>query len=698
MDQLADGSYRGVFPISDSLFHNLLSCGYHNGDWTLSTDGQPVQYTWYDGARSASPAAVTVVHKNLTIASATASGGAGTSGDYWLFDPENPNLPLVVTYETDKLVNEAAAATLKIYNADRGGDTPLREITASATTDAAGQQITWDGRVNGQLVEKSIYVFDLHVASTAANITDSDDHKSPTLRITSTNSTWTAFDEESGNVTVRMDYNLTEAGTGASVRAYDPDLQDRGETAGPANAGDNSAYDTVLWNKAGPFRFLISAIEESARDHRHAHRGAPRGALQRNSAKDVSITVTFSPSDFLPMPSWANGSDGEASVEVSASIVGGSAEDRQVLEGQGLAFELTSSAFEGYCTASQWPFPQGVPADLDYSFATDETVTEKDVPVQNAHAAATLYPLDCGGVVGVTAKLGELKVHYQDPNVNPNDPGEIANPEQLWIPSPRKGWVPQEAEAYLPRVWVARYGDVAWPAPGPDLQWDEEPLDPDGMGPCPHHAKTADRRTAWEEYRGYPIGGAGAGEIKRLSPQDKEILIEVDVMASANNPNTPIHSLADIAAKLGRARDVHWTGLARVYWKFDETTAEYRAPESFVRLEDLKTYMRQHRNAALPKYGYVLYNAGYEVEDVADDQVSMEDRAFACTAGISLPHFNSGATAHEAGHLLSMRDAYIERPTGWQDMLMGGNMYNATTLVAWEITQIAITGAYFKQH
>jgi len=67
MDQLADGSYRGVFPISDSLFHNLLSCGYHNGDWTLSTDGQPVQYTWYDGARSASGAPPTPQPPNAGV-------------------------------------------------------------------------------------------------------------------------------------------------------------------------------------------------------------------------------------------------------------------------------------------------------------------------------------------------------------------------------------------------------------------------------------------------------------------------------------------------------------------------------------------------------------------------------------------------------------------------------------------------------
>ncbi|UCH34611.1 MAG: hypothetical protein JSV65_19160, partial [Armatimonadota bacterium] len=238
---------------------------------------------------------------------------------------------------------------------------------------------------------------------------------------------------------------------------------------------------------------------------------------------------------------------------------------------------------------------------------------------------------------------------------------------------------------------------VPWPAPGDDLWWDDEPKDPDGEGACPSHAKAGDRRTTWEEYRGYPIGGAGAGSIVRLSPQDKEILIEVDVMASATDPDTPILSLGDITAKLQRARDVHWTGLARVYWKFDETRAEYKAPESFEWVEDVTAYMRQHRNAALPRYGYILYNAGYKVQDVSDDQVSMEDRGFARANGVSLPHFSSGATAHEVGHLLNMRDAYkVFRPPGWREMLMGDNSFGATTLVEWEITQIAITGKCFK--
>jgi hypothetical protein len=117
---------------------------------------------------------------------------ADEAGDYWLFDPEgySPENPsqLALTFETDKLVNEPATATLKIYDADRQEETPLREITAAATTHGAGQQITRNGKDGGgQLVGKGIYVFDLHVSSDANPlILDSDDHKSQTAGIAST--------------------------------------------------------------------------------------------------------------------------------------------------------------------------------------------------------------------------------------------------------------------------------------------------------------------------------------------------------------------------------------------------------------------------------------------------------------------------------------------------------------------------------
>jgi hypothetical protein len=57
--KLADRSYRGTFPINSGWLHIMLSCAYHNGEWTLSTDGQPVTYTWYDGPACATPAAIT---------------------------------------------------------------------------------------------------------------------------------------------------------------------------------------------------------------------------------------------------------------------------------------------------------------------------------------------------------------------------------------------------------------------------------------------------------------------------------------------------------------------------------------------------------------------------------------------------------------------------------------------------------------
>jgi len=307
LDQLADGSYRGVFPISDSLFHNLLSCGYHNGDWTLSTDSQPVQYTWYDGARSASPAAVTVVHKNVTIVSATASGGAGANGEYWLFDPANPNLPLAVTYETDKLTNEAATATLKVYDANRTGDTPLREITASASTDAAGQQITWDGTVNGQLAEKSIYVFDLHVASTATNITDSDDHKSQKTRIASTAAEEVGWDESTGTTTIRFTYRLADddgqPASSAEIRIYRPDfgLYGAHQCTGLASAQDYSIDVPVVMDEGGVWYFVLCPTD-SHHTRDKAHRD--RLVVPRNrQVKQPTVGVMWQ-SDYISTGAW----------------------------------------------------------------------------------------------------------------------------------------------------------------------------------------------------------------------------------------------------------------------------------------------------------------------------------------------------------------------------------------------------------
>jgi len=202
--------------------------------------------------------------------------------------------------------------------------------------------------------------------------------------------------------------------------------------------------------------------------------------------------------------------------------------------------------------------PEGVPTDKDYSFAADQTVVEKEVTVANGQATAVVYPLDCGGVVGVTAKLGEPEVHYKDPKVNPADPAEITNPEKLWIPSPRKGYEPEAPQPYLPRAWVEQYQDVPWPDPPyADVNWDEEPreqmaaepgapnnyVDMNGNGQYDaafpvQHAGTGDIYVAWIEYRGFITGGADSPAVIRLKPTRKEIVAAVYVMDGPPEPYT----------------------------------------------------------------------------------------------------------------------------------------------------------------
>ncbi|UCH34360.1 MAG: hypothetical protein JSV65_17825 [Armatimonadota bacterium] len=127
------------------------------------------------------------------------------------------------------------------------------------------------------------------------------------------------------------------------------------------------------------------------------------------------------------------------------------------------------------------------------------------------------------------------------------------------MPSPRKGYEPAQAGAYLPRVWVERYADVPWPAPGDDLEWDEEPriqnategspedwVDVNGNGQYDAsfevtHAGAGDSHTAWEEYRGFVTGGAGPGAVTRLKPVRKELLTAVYVMHGPPEPYTDVN-------------------------------------------------------------------------------------------------------------------------------------------------------------
>jgi hypothetical protein len=240
-----------------------------------------------------------VTARNVTITSATASGGVG-GGDYWLFDPDAPNLPLVVTYETDKLLNETATTTLKVYSADRSDDTPLREITGSATTDAASQQIAWDGTVNGQLVPKGIYVFDLHVGAQGSpyqpesGLGDSDDHKSERTRIASAGATTVGWDENAGTTRVRFTYRLedddSQPAASGEIRVYRPDFSVHGTY--PCNSlapgQDHSADLGIAIDLLGTWRFVLCVID----NHETAHKGhRNRATLPRSASLTVQVDI-----------------------------------------------------------------------------------------------------------------------------------------------------------------------------------------------------------------------------------------------------------------------------------------------------------------------------------------------------------------------------------------------------------------------
>jgi len=312
LDQLADGSYRGVFPISDSLFHNFLSCGYHNGNWTLSTDGQPVQYTWYDGPRSASPAAVTVEHKNLVVSA---------SPEYLLFDGDAEDPASNITYSLDDAASDAnTSVTVEIYASDQ----QLVMSDTFTTSTGTGKMYTWNGTdspgTEGVLQPKGIYLY--RITATQAAQADSDCEKS-TWTIPSTTAEIGA-PEESDQAMMRVGYRIeTEYGCGAQtatsakVDVFNQDLAVVGGTStnSPTVNTDDQFPDFSI-STAAMYIAVVSAIDnDSAHDRNHFNRaGGHRPLLQRNRRlRPPTCVVVIDPghggTKVGARPNWAHEND-----------------------------------------------------------------------------------------------------------------------------------------------------------------------------------------------------------------------------------------------------------------------------------------------------------------------------------------------------------------------------------------------------
>jgi len=271
MDQLADGSYRGVSPISDLWpSYCLLSCAYHNGNWTLSTDGQPVQYTWYDGARSASPAAVTVEHKNLLI--------KAVSPEYIIFNPESSST-VGISYTLEKLMTENCTVTIKIYTSAQA---LVRTLTLQRTCSAAGSSYTetWDGKdgkdENGKTVPTGLYSF--AIDATASN-GDADQTTSESLTITST--AVQALSYDSLRVACTLSDTLAIPASTAWVDVYDPSFGLAGHATGPTALGEQTTDVTVARSDEAGFYVAVAFATDGAAAHDKGHRA--RQALPRNS-------------------------------------------------------------------------------------------------------------------------------------------------------------------------------------------------------------------------------------------------------------------------------------------------------------------------------------------------------------------------------------------------------------------------------
>jgi hypothetical protein len=175
--------------------------------------------------------------------------------------------------------------------------------------------------VDGQLVGKGIYVFDLHVSSDANPlILDFDDHKSQTLKVADDYLTPLTFTDPPGTVTMGAGYVLTDSeppvDQAASVRVeffYLPTLERRaGPTAGPTVVNPVGAPNPV-WNElTETFALswaeddcacaaLMSPCEQSSCNKRHEE----RPALQRNAEPDYTVLeLKFMKPDYSAPQPW----------------------------------------------------------------------------------------------------------------------------------------------------------------------------------------------------------------------------------------------------------------------------------------------------------------------------------------------------------------------------------------------------------